>query len=221
LPWLDDSNWTTTPGMIDVKASYQFIIDNLLDLTHVTYVHKNTLAGDPREATTPCRTERLPDGIRIGRWVLDAVPAPLFAKAGNFTGNVDRWQYVTWKPPSTIFLDTGVAKAGTGAPQGDRSQGVSIWATHLITPETEERSQYMFAWARNFALGDAATSKLIYDGTLATFLEDAAMLEAVQTNREGGSLEGLVHVGADGPQLQARRVLQALIEDEKRAIAAE
>ena len=39
LPWLDDSNWTTTPGMINVKASYQFIIDNLLDLTHVTYVH--------------------------------------------------------------------------------------------------------------------------------------------------------------------------------------
>jgi hypothetical protein len=79
----------------------------------------------------------------------------------------------------------------------------------------------MFAWARNFALGDAGMSKLLYDGTLATFLEDAAMVEAVQTNREGGSLEGLVHVGADGAQLQARRILQTLIEDERRAIAAE
>ena len=220
LPWLDDSNWTTTPGMIDVKANYQFMIDNLLDLTHVNYLHKNTLAGDPREATIPWRTERLPDGVRIVRWVLDTMSPPLFAKAGNFTDNIDRWQFVTWKPPATVFLDVGCAKAGTGAPQGDRSQGLSIWSTHLITPETEERSQYMFAFARNFALGDAGMSKLLYDGTLATFLEDAAMLEAVQANRQGGSLEGLVHVSADAAQLQARRMLHTLIEDERRVNAA-
>jgi phenylpropionate dioxygenase-like ring-hydroxylating dioxygenase large terminal subunit len=221
LPWLDDENWTTTPGMIGVKANYQFMIDNLLDLTHVNYLHKNTLAGDPREATTPWKTERLPDGVRIARWVLDAIPPPLFAKAGNFTGNIDRWQFVTWKPPGTVFLDVGAAKAGTGAPQGDRSQGVSVWSTHLITPETEERSQYMFAFARNFAQDDAAMSKFLYDGTLATFLEDAAMLEAVQTNRRGGSLDGLVHIGSDAAQLQARRMLHTLIQDERRAVAAE
>jgi phenylpropionate dioxygenase-like ring-hydroxylating dioxygenase large terminal subunit len=221
LPWLDDSNWTTTPGMIGVNANYQFMIDNLLDLTHVNYLHKNTLAGDPREATAPWKTERLPDGVRIARWVLDTMPPPLFARAGNFTGNIDRWQFVTWKPPGTVFLDVGCAKAGTGAPQGDRSQGVSVWSTHLITPETEERSQYMFAFARNFAQDDAAMSRFLYDGTLATFLEDAAMLEAVQTNRRGGSLDGLIHVSSDAAQLQARRLLHTLIEDERRAVAAE
>ncbi len=42
-----------------VKTNYQFIIDNLLDLTHVAHVHKKTIAGDPREATTPTKTERL------------------------------------------------------------------------------------------------------------------------------------------------------------------
>src|SRR5690242_7394272 len=101
LTWLADSKWTVTPGMIQVRSNYEFIIDNLLDLTHVTYVHKKTLAGDPREATTPTRTERLPNGVRVGRWMLDFVPPPLFAKAGNFKENVDRWQFVTWTPPST------------------------------------------------------------------------------------------------------------------------
>jgi hypothetical protein len=33
-------------------------IDQLLDLTHVNYVYKNTLAEDPREATTQTKTER-------------------------------------------------------------------------------------------------------------------------------------------------------------------
>ena len=54
-----------------------------------------------REATTPTKTERLNDGVRVGRWMIDFKPPPLFAKAGSFEGNVDRWQLATWRPPST------------------------------------------------------------------------------------------------------------------------
>jgi phenylpropionate dioxygenase-like ring-hydroxylating dioxygenase large terminal subunit len=215
LYWLGDPKWTATPGYIHLNSNYQFLIDNLLDLTHVTYVHKKTLAGDPREATTPTRTERLPDGVRVGRWMIDFVPPPLFARAGNFNGNVDRWQFVTWTPPSTVYLDVGCARAGTGAPEGDRSQGISIWSSHLITPETEHSSHYMFSFARDFALADPEMSKLLYEGSKATFLEDAEMLEAVQANRSGGSLEGLVDIAADAAQLQARRMLDQLINAER------
>jgi phenylpropionate dioxygenase-like ring-hydroxylating dioxygenase large terminal subunit len=215
MPWLSDPKWATTPGNIHVKTNYQFIIDNLLDLTHVTYVHKNTLAGDPREATTPTKTERLNDGVRVGRWMLDFVPPPLFAKAGNFTSNVDRWQHVTWHPPGIVYLDVGCAKAGTGAPQGDRSQGISIWSSHLITPETEHSSHYMFCFARDFRLDDPDMSKMLYEGSKATFLEDADILEAVQANRTGGSLDGLIHITADAAQLQARRMLNSMIGAEQ------
>jgi phenylpropionate dioxygenase-like ring-hydroxylating dioxygenase large terminal subunit len=215
LFWLGDPKWTATPGYIHLKSNYQFLVDNLLDLTHVTYVHKNTLAGDPREATTPTKTERLPDGVRVGRWMIGFVPPPLFAKAGNFTGNVDRWQFVTWNPPANVYLDVGCAKTGTGAPQGDRSQGISIWSSHLITPETESSSHYMFCFARDFRVGDPEMSRLLFDGSKATFLEDAEMLEAVQANRTGGSLEGLIDIAADAAQLQARRMLDQLIAAER------
>ena len=178
-------------------------------------MHKKTLAGDPREATTPTKTERLHDGVRVGRWMIDFVPPPLFAKAGNFTGNVDRWQLVTWHPPGIVYLDVGCAKAGTGAPQGDRSQGISIWSSHLITPETEHSSHYMFCFARDFSLDDQEMSKMLFEGSKATFLEDVEILEAVQTNRDGGSLDGLIHVTADAAQLQARRMLSAMIGAEQ------
>ena len=69
----------------------------------------------------------------------------------------------------------------------------------------------MFSFARDFALGDAEISKLLYEGSKATFLEDAEMLEAVQANRRGGSLDGLVDIAADAAQLQARRMLDQLI----------
>jgi phenylpropionate dioxygenase-like ring-hydroxylating dioxygenase large terminal subunit len=215
MPWLSDPKWTATPGRLHVNSNYQFIVDNLLDLTHVSYVHKNTLAGDPREATTPTKTERLNDGVRVGRWMLDFVPPPLFAKAGNFTGTVDRWQFATWHPPSTVYLDVGCAKAGTGAPQGDRSQGISIWSSHLLTPETERSSHYLFCFARDFGQGDEQMSKMLYEGSKATFMEDVEFLEAVQGNRTGGSLDGLIHITADAAQLQARRMLTGLIGAEQ------
>jgi phenylpropionate dioxygenase-like ring-hydroxylating dioxygenase large terminal subunit len=214
MPWLSDPKWATTPGNLYVRTNYQFIIDNLLDLTHVTYVHKNTLAGDPREATTPTKTERLNDGVRVGRWMIDFVPPPLFAKAGNFTTNVDRWQHVTWHPPGIVYLDVGCAKTGTGAPQGNRSRGISIWSSHLITPETEHTSHYMFCFARDFKVDDPEMSKMLYEGSKATFTEDADILEAVQTNRNGGSLDGLIHITADAAQLQARRMLNAMIAEQ-------
>jgi hypothetical protein len=72
----------------------------------------------------------------------------------------------------------------------------------------------MFCFARNFGVGDAEMSKLLYEGSKATFLEDADMLEAVQRNRRGGSLEGLIDIGADAAQLQARRMLAQLISAE-------
>ncbi len=211
LPWLDSPEWTATPGYLHLKSNYLLLIDNLLDLTHVAYVHRKTIAGDPREATTPTKTEKVENGIRNGRWMIDFKPPPLFAKVGNFTANVDRWQHVTWKAPTTVYLDVGCAKTGTGAPQGDRSQGISIWSTHLATPETETSTHYHFCFARNFKLDDPEMSKMLYEGSKATFMEDLEFLERQQQNVRGGSIEGMFDVPNDAAQLQMRRMMKQMM----------
>ena len=86
-----------------------------------------------------------------------------------------------------------------------------------MTPETENTSHYMFCFARNFSLDDPEMSKLLYEGSRTTFLEDVDFLEAVQTNRVHGELDGLVHITADAAQLQVRRMLSAMIGAEQRA----
>jgi hypothetical protein len=73
----------------------------------------------------------------------------------------------------------------------------------------------MFSFARNFKLADEEMSKLLYEGSKATFLEDVEMLEGVEANRAGGSLEGLVDIGTDAGQLQARRILDSMIKAEQ------
>jgi phenylpropionate dioxygenase-like ring-hydroxylating dioxygenase large terminal subunit len=211
LPWLDSPQWTATPGYIHVAANAQLLLDNLLDFTHVAYLHRTTIAGDPREATTPLKVERLGEQVRVGRWMIAVNPPPLFAAAGGFNGAVDRWQWATWQAPATVYIDVGCARHATGAPEGDRSQGISIWSTHLVTPETETSCHYHFGFARNFALGDTPMSRRLLDGSRETFLEDKAMLEAQQRNLRGGALEGLVDISADAAQLQVRRILADLI----------
>ena len=100
--------------------------------------------------------------------------------------------------------------------EGDRSQGISIWSTHLVTPETETTCHYHFGFARNFRLDDAEMSKMLFEGSRNTFLEDKDMLEAQQKNLKGAALDGLVHIGADAAQLQARRMLDEMVRAEAR-----
>ncbi len=219
LPWLDDPDWKVTPGYLHLEANGQLLVDNLLDFSHVTYLHPNTLAGDPREAATPVKTERLPEGLRVGRWMVDYEPPPLFAAAGGFNGRCDRWQFANWRPPALVFMDVGLAPTGTGAPTGDRSKGISIWSTHMITPETETSCHYHFGFARNFRQDDEAMSKLLHDGAVATFLEDKVMIEAQQKKLNGGALDGLVDINADTAQLLARRTLDELIRRESQGAA--
>ena len=218
LPWLDSPDWAITPGSIHLHANYQLLVDNLLDVTHAAYLHRNTLAADPAETTTPSTIERMEGGVKVGRWMVDVLPPPLFAKAGGFEGEkVDRWQVVTWHPPGVVYLDVGCARTGTGAPEGDRSQGISIWSNHLLTPETETSCHYLFSFARNFRIDDPDMSRMIFEGTRATFLEDVGMLEAQQKKLRGGQLENVVDLFADAAQLQARRLMDNLLQAERAA----
>jgi phenylpropionate dioxygenase-like ring-hydroxylating dioxygenase large terminal subunit len=217
--WLDDPGWVAATGTIPMQGNYQLLVDNLLDFTHVTYLHKNTISSDPSEATVPIKVERGDDSVSVSRWILDLDAPPLFAKAGGFNGKVDRWQTTTWKAPSTLAFDVGCATAGTGAQQGDRSHGISIWSMHLITPETETSTHYNWGYVRNFALDDPAMTQLLHDGAEATFLEDVEMIEAQQKNLDGGAVDGLIDINADNPPIQMRRIMKDLIAAESAATA--
>lgn len=213
--WLDDPGWVAARGVLPMKGHYQLLIDNLLDFTHVTYIHRNTIAGEPAEGTVPVKLERLEDGVKIARWMIDFDPPPLFAAAGGFTGKVDRWQIATWKAPATLAFDVGCAVTGSGAPDGDRSQGISIWSTHLITPETETSTHYHWAFVRNFALEDENMTKLLHNGAKLTFEEDVDIIEAQQRRLGGITLDGLIDINADAPQLQMRRMMDEMIAAER------
>jgi vanillate O-demethylase monooxygenase subunit len=51
LFWLDDAHWTAAKGYIHMRADYPLVTDNLLDLSHETYIHQTSRASSRRAST--------------------------------------------------------------------------------------------------------------------------------------------------------------------------
>ncbi len=111
--------------------------------------------------------------------------------------------------PPPMFAD-----AGTGAPDGDRSRGISMWSTHLITPETATSCHYHWCYARNYKLDDPSLTKLLYEGGDRTFNEDVAVLEAQQRSLLENPSAPVIDINIDNAPLQARRIVEDLIAAE-------
>jgi vanillate O-demethylase monooxygenase subunit len=140
-------------GCTTSACDYRLMIDNLMDLTHETYVHATSI-GQPEIDETPCKTRwRATGGHRAlhERHPRAAVLADGAARHGLPDDQpVDRWQICRFTPPSHVMIEVGVALAGQGGYEAPRRQeGLSI-VVDFITPETETSMWYFWGMARNF-----------------------------------------------------------------------
>jgi phenylpropionate dioxygenase-like ring-hydroxylating dioxygenase large terminal subunit len=211
--WLDSPGWVTPTGLFELKANYQRLIDNLLDFSHLQYVHRQTIGTDAI-ADIPSKTKREGDVLEVNRWILDRPAPPLFARAGGFTGNVDRWMNLRHTLPSSCVFDIGCAVAGSGAVQGDRSRGIEIRSMHAITPETETTTHYFWGYARNFAIEKPEVTQLLRTGAAATFTEDVEILEYQQKALAAGVGVPDVDINGDAAPLLARRMKAEMLARE-------
>ena len=148
--WLDDPNWGAKGQYLHVKGNWQLVVDNLLDLTHLAFVHETTIGNSALVDQAQVKVQRAQDNVTVTRWIVDAPAPPTFVKAGKFTANVDRWQIINFTPPAFLRLDVGATPTGTGAPEGQRVGGIGMWNLNAITPETETTSHYFWGQAHNF-----------------------------------------------------------------------
>lgn len=216
LPWNDSEAWTGPRGAALAEADYRLVLDNLLDLTHETYVHPGSL-GNPAVAEAPFETTQDGRDVRVSRWMIDHEPAPAYARYGF--GRADRWQLVHYVFPSNIWLDVGAAPTGTGAPQGDRSRGVELRVLHLLTPATETTTWYFYAPLRSFALDDAGQTERSRASIEAILEEDKVILKAQQTALLDNPGERMMNVGLDEASVRVRRILDMAAAEEREAPA--
>jgi vanillate O-demethylase monooxygenase subunit len=224
--WLDDPKWRAKPDLLHLEGSYLLLVENLLDLTHLQFVHRTTL-GTEAIAGAPINTERDGNRVRVTRWMLDSPPPPFFQRAGGFRPDqkIDRWQIIDYTPPAFVRLDVGGALAGTGAQQGDRSKGFSMRNLNAITPETETTTHYFWAQAHDFAIDDPSVTELLFRQVRTAFFEDLGIIKSQQRNLTdfGDHLPQQIDFKQDAGAVQARRIVDAIMTEERagRAKAAE
>jgi vanillate O-demethylase monooxygenase subunit len=206
--------FTSVEGYLHVDANYQLISDNLLDLTHGQYLHPMFA-----NAAGPATFEPHQDPDETTVWAKffrrSQYPNKYFQFLGYPADRLgDHRNCMRWNPPAVLLLDVGMT--GVGAPV---SEGISIPTAHLLTPETQTKTHYFWAMARDFRRDDAELSKQLLDVGIAIFNnEDKPMVEAQQ--RALGNTDDLlslkpVLLATDGPSVRARRIVSRLIGEEQ------
>jgi phenylpropionate dioxygenase-like ring-hydroxylating dioxygenase large terminal subunit len=131
---------------------------------------------------------------------------------------VDRWQIITFQAPSTIYIDVGVAAAGTGAPEGDRSQGVNGFVMNTITPETDRSCHYFWAFMRNYRLESQLITTQLRNGVHGVFGEDEEMLKAQQAAIDANPDYEFYNLNIDAGGMWVRRLIERMLDAEGRLV---
>ena len=218
-PWHGDADWVWVKDRYSIKANYQLITDNLMDLTHVGYVHGRTIGGTPQaHSDADTQTARSETGVRVTRWMMNSVPPPAYLASHTFnTPTVDRWMEIDFFPPATVRIHTGAVDAGTGAREGNRQGGFAFMGLNVQTPETEKTSHYFWSGAQTYEAGQSAAdirAKMLTSLPM-TFGEDKVVVEAQQESIDRVDAP-LVMIASDAGLMHARRLVTAMIENEKK-----
>jgi vanillate O-demethylase monooxygenase subunit len=224
LEWADNPEWAYGGGLYHIACDYRLMVDNLMDLTHETYVHTTSI-GQKEIDETPVTTKTEGDHVITSRFMDNVMPPPFWR--ANLRGNnladdvpVDRWQVCHFFPPSHIMIEVGVAHAGKGGYHADPKDKVSSIVVDFLTPETETTMWYFWGMARNFNPKDKALTAQIREGQGKVFAEDTAVLEAQQKNLSQYPDRRLLMLNIDAGGVQSRRIIDRLVAAERPQVLA-
>jgi phenylpropionate dioxygenase-like ring-hydroxylating dioxygenase large terminal subunit len=212
LAFLESPRMRSLDGRMTIAAPYGLPLDNLMDLSHTQFIHKEFLASDFMRGTFAVTDEG--EGVLVSVWIpKSAAPPNYHVLLDDPSAPVDHWIDTRWRAPSTVTIDFGITAEGAPRDAGHWSIGL-----HIVTPETESSSHYFYANSRSFALDDPEI-----DAQRRAFQErafgeqDKPIIENCFQNMGTGDLFALdpVLLSSDAGAIRVRRRLDAMIAQER------
>jgi nitrite reductase/ring-hydroxylating ferredoxin subunit len=204
--------------LMAIEGSYQFLHENLLDVSHISFLHEGSFDSG-KIAGTPATTEVGADYIRIARRVTETVTGA-YGRAFDLEDGVtvDReLSSRTWLPGLNVV--TNIFSFPDAPERGE-------WIRHApfaITPANDTACHYFVASAANYGqapVGDAlaASNRFVWE----VFLTDKMAVESIQqTYLELGADTPDVSVRADEAAVRFRWLLEQQIKREETREARE
>lgn len=203
--------WIFDGGYYPIACDYRLMIDNLMDLTHETYVHSTSI-GQLELMEAPIETRVEGEEVIVSRWMQGVDAPPFWRGALKQDGLVDRWQICRFLLPAAVMIDVGVAAVGTGATLESHDNGVRGMVVDFMTPEADGKLHYFWGMARNFDIDDAGFTARFKRQQAGVFAEDAEILEAQQKAIEGNPDLSLSAYRIDEGGVRARQVIARAIK---------
>jgi phenylpropionate dioxygenase-like ring-hydroxylating dioxygenase large terminal subunit len=194
---------------LPVAAPCLFNIENVLDLSHVSYAHEKTV-GTLEVAETRPDTEINDLFVEVRRtWERSAAP-PMYQRLFNWM-EVKRTQTIRFWPGGNVRLQISVEPVGNT----DSSQIRHLTVVGPCTPETDTTHFKFSAMYRDFACDDNAVTEAIADQFHKTILEDKVLMEDQQRNWQRDDQHvTMIDLAVDRAPLAARRMLQRMADAE-------
>ena len=210
----DNADWKITSGdALTCACNYLYVVDNLLDPSHVAWVHLSSFAA-PGTDNTPVEITETGNGVFVHRWIYDTKPPPFYAPLVQFEGNCDRLQHYEAQFPCTAINKSIFFPAGKGGPGSSIDEQTYIMISyHFMTPIDANNTRYHWLQHRNTDPDNEEVTVAIASGLKAAFLEDRDVLEAVHTGIANETTRHL-NLGLDAASLHFRRKLEILIGQE-------
>jgi phenylpropionate dioxygenase-like ring-hydroxylating dioxygenase large terminal subunit len=213
-------DWHMQTGRLAYEANYQLVNDNLLDLSHLSYVHEDTLGRNSMSWGESRPTiDEIDRGLRIARWVINN-PAPGYLNLPPGT-RTDMWASYDYLVPGVFLLMTQSFPPGTAATCGMVAPtGEPLFrstTSQAVTPINEGQTIYHYSGCLPKSSASEENSHRQLAVFERAFAEDNAMIEAQQRVIERTAQPRMLMTVSDHALIRFRRLMASLMDAETAA----
>ncbi|WP_084645275.1 aromatic ring-hydroxylating dioxygenase subunit alpha [Oceanobacter kriegii] len=209
-PVHDDPQYVFDGDVYHYDAPYQLIHDNLLDLSHLGYVHLKTIGGNAKlHMNAEMKVESDERSVHVVRHMPNSDAPPTYLEAYPFKGKIDRWQEILFKP-SHLEIWTGAVDHGTDDISDPNRGGFHMRGFHGITPETSTSAHYFWTMATNPTQNVEEIKAKVVEQTELTFDEDKVVIEAQYANMKRFAGTPMIDIHVDVGPNRARRIIEQM-----------
>lgn len=217
IPNFENPSWgKTARGSLSIACNYLWVVDNLLDPSHVAWVHLTSFAGAGTD-NAPLDLEEGDDRVIVSRWIYDAPASPYYQPFLAFEGNCDRKQHYECRLPAVAINGSIYAPAGSGGQDDDLPETtLRNFSYNFMTPVDGENTLYFWFQHCNAIPGSPDMAERMFAGATMAFNEDKEILEAVQRGMANPESPAL-NLGLDAGAMRFRKLVERMIAAERPA----
>lgn len=218
---LDHPDYILGSGQLDYAAEARLVNDNLLDFSHLSFVHAESFGASEAWARNRARVTPLERGVRFERWIENEASAP----GQSYSQPVDRYSCYDFLIPGVLLMTGGAFPAGTAvrlgheAPElGEALSGVTF-TSQAVTPKTDRTSRYFFSWGPHRRHGDETVRDALMELAARAFDEDKVIIEAQQRILDATPVPRIMPTAADRGVTLFNQLVEKLARAEAQPVA--